>query len=125
MAGKTLIAAWQPQAQQERAKRWYVSASWLGTSVDASVALIGIAIPARHPASNTALNCEQKKIILSGVRRPTNRAIANSRESYGQKLLFELTAVLAVATGSSAVLVWCLGCTLMVHETRLAVQSLA
>jgi hypothetical protein len=71
------------------------------------------------------LNCEQKKIILSCVRRPTNRAIANSRESYGQKLLFELTAVLAVATGSSAVLVCCLGCTLMVHETRLAVQSLA
>jgi hypothetical protein len=43
---------------------------------------------------------------------------ANSRESHGQKLLFELTAVLAV-------LVLCLGCTLMVHETRLAVQSLA
>jgi hypothetical protein len=44
---------------------------------------------------------------------------------YGQKLLFELTAVLAVATGSSAVLALCLGCSLMVHETRLAVQSLA
>jgi hypothetical protein len=28
-------------------------------------------------------------------------------------------------TGSSAVLVLCLGCTLTVHETRLAVQSLA
>ena len=44
---------------------------------------------------------------------------------YGQKLFFELTAVLAVATGTSAVLALCLGCTLMVHETRLAVQSLA
>jgi hypothetical protein len=42
-----------------------------------------------------------------------------------RKLLFELTAVLAVATGSSAVLVLCLGCTLMVRETRLAVQRLA
>jgi hypothetical protein len=67
-----------------------------------------------------ALNCEPQKIILSCVRRPTNRVIADSRESYGQKLSFE--AVLAVATGSSAVLVLC---TLMVHETRLAVQSLA
>jgi hypothetical protein len=125
LARKTLIAARQPEAQQQRARRSYLSASWLGTSVDASVALIGIAIPARHPASNTALNCEQKKIILSRVRRPTNRTIANSRESYGQKLLFELTAVLAVATGSSAVLVWCLGCTWMVHETRLTAESLA
>lgn len=44
---------------------------------------------------------------------------------YGQKLLFELTAVLAVATGASAVFALCLGCLLMVHETRLAVQSLA
>lgn len=44
---------------------------------------------------------------------------------YGQKLLFELAAVLAVATGTSAVLALCLGCSLMVHETRLAVQSLA
>jgi hypothetical protein len=46
---------------------------------------------------------------------------------YGQKLFFELTAVLAVATGTSAVKALCLGlgCTLMVHETRLAVQSLA
>lgn len=44
---------------------------------------------------------------------------------YGQKLLFESAAVLAVGTGASAVLALCLGCTLMVHETRLAVQSLA
>jgi hypothetical protein len=86
LAGKTLIAAPQPEAQQQRARRSYVSVSWLGTPVDASVALIGIAIPARYPASNTALNCGvQKKIILSCVRRLTNRAIANSRESYGQK----------------------------------------
>ncbi len=44
---------------------------------------------------------------------------------YGQKLMFELAASLAVVTGASAVLSLCLGCGLMVHETRLAVQSLA
>ena len=37
---------------------------------------------------------------------------------YGQKLFFELTAVLAVATGTSAVLALYLGCTLMIHEGR-------
>ena len=37
---------------------------------------------------------------------------------YGQKLFFERTAVLAVATGTTAVLALYLGCTLMVHEGR-------
>jgi CHASE2 domain-containing sensor protein len=44
---------------------------------------------------------------------------------YGQKVLFEVAAGLAVMTGASAVIGLATGCTLMVHETRLAVQSLA
>jgi hypothetical protein len=44
---------------------------------------------------------------------------------YGQKILFELAASLAVLTGASAVAGLAVGCTLMVQETRLAVQSLA
>jgi hypothetical protein len=44
---------------------------------------------------------------------------------YGQKPLFILAAGLAVATGASAVVGLAVGCTLMVQETRLAVQSLA
>lgn len=43
---------------------------------------------------------------------------------YGQKVLFEVAAGLAVMTGASAVIGLATGCTLMVHETRLAVQSL-
>ena len=44
---------------------------------------------------------------------------------YGLKFLFELAAALAILTGASALLALSVGCTLMVHETRLAVQSLA
>jgi hypothetical protein len=44
---------------------------------------------------------------------------------YGEKLLFELAASLAVLTGASAVAGLAAGCTLMVQETRLALQSLA
>jgi Protein of unknown function (DUF2721) len=44
---------------------------------------------------------------------------------YGERLLFETAAGLAVATGASAVVGLAVGCTLMVHETHLAVQSLA
>jgi branched-subunit amino acid transport protein len=44
---------------------------------------------------------------------------------YGKKLFFEIAAGLAVLTGASAVVGLAVGCTLMVHETRLAVQSLA
>ena len=43
---------------------------------------------------------------------------------YGLKGLFELAAGLAVMTGASAVIALVGGCTVMVHETRLAVQSL-
>jgi hypothetical protein len=43
---------------------------------------------------------------------------------YGVKLLFEIAAGLAVVTGASAVIGLVTGCPLMVHETRLAVQSL-
>jgi hypothetical protein len=43
---------------------------------------------------------------------------------YGSKVLFEIAAGLAVITGASAVVGLAVGCTLMVHETRLAVQSL-
>ncbi|HXR33957.1 MAG TPA: DUF2721 domain-containing protein [Verrucomicrobiae bacterium] len=43
---------------------------------------------------------------------------------YGQKVLFEAGAGLAILTGASAVVGLSVGCTLMVHETRLAVQSL-
>lgn len=44
---------------------------------------------------------------------------------YGSKPLFVLAAGLAVMTGASAVVGLAIGCTLMVQETRLAVQSLA
>jgi len=44
---------------------------------------------------------------------------------YGERLWFEVAAGLAVLTGASAVVGLAVGCTLMVHETRLAVQSLA
>lgn len=44
---------------------------------------------------------------------------------YGVKTLFEVAAGLAVMTGASAVIGLVTGCTLMVHETRLAIQSLA
>ncbi|HXY00705.1 MAG TPA: DUF2721 domain-containing protein [Candidatus Limnocylindrales bacterium] len=44
---------------------------------------------------------------------------------YGQKPLFVVAAGLAVVTGASAVVGLAVGCTLMVQETRLAVQSLA
>jgi hypothetical protein len=43
---------------------------------------------------------------------------------YGEKILFEAGAGLAILTGASAVVGLSVGCTLMVHETRLAVQSL-
>ena len=43
---------------------------------------------------------------------------------YGQKILFEFAAGLAVITGASAVVGLAVGCFLMVHETQLAVQSL-
>jgi hypothetical protein len=43
---------------------------------------------------------------------------------YGQKLLFDAGAALAMVTGASAVAGLAIGCTLTVHETRLAVQSL-
>jgi hypothetical protein len=44
---------------------------------------------------------------------------------YGQKILFHVTAGLALVTGAVAVLGLASGCALMVHETRLAVQNLA
>jgi len=44
---------------------------------------------------------------------------------YGQRLLFEAAATLAVLTGASAVLGLASGCVLMVRETQLAVRSLA
>jgi hypothetical protein len=53
-------------------------------------------------------------------------SVAGSMAAYfGQKFLFELAAGLAVLTGASAVLGLAIGCSLMVHETRVAVQSLA
>jgi hypothetical protein len=44
---------------------------------------------------------------------------------YGQRLLFQAAAGLAVLTGASAVLGLAFGCVLMVRETQLAVRSLA
>src|SRR5207249_11765882 len=44
---------------------------------------------------------------------------------YGQKLLFQVAAACAVVTGGSAVVGLASGCTVMVHETRLAVRNLA
>lgn len=43
---------------------------------------------------------------------------------YGNKLSFEVAAALAVLTEASAVVGLAVGCALMFHETRLAVQSL-
>jgi hypothetical protein len=44
---------------------------------------------------------------------------------YGQQLLFEVAAALAILTGASAVFGLCSGCVLMVRETRLAVTNLS
>ncbi len=44
---------------------------------------------------------------------------------YGQRLLFQLVAGLALLAGAAAVVGLASGCALMVHETRLAVQNLA
>jgi Protein of unknown function (DUF2721) len=44
---------------------------------------------------------------------------------YGQRLVFEGAAALAVLTGASAVLGLASGCVLMVRETQLAVRNLA
>lgn len=44
---------------------------------------------------------------------------------YGVTVIFEVAAGLAVMTGASAVIGLATGCVLMVHETKLAVQSLA
>jgi Protein of unknown function (DUF2721) len=53
-------------------------------------------------------------------------SVAGSMASYyGLKLLFELGGGLAILTGASAVVALATGCTLMVHETHLAVQILA
>jgi hypothetical protein len=43
---------------------------------------------------------------------------------YGQRLLFQLGALLAILTGGSAVVGLSAGCFTMVNETRLAVKSL-
>lgn len=43
---------------------------------------------------------------------------------YGQRLLFQLGAFLAILTGGSAVVALSVGCFTMVNETRLAVKSL-
>jgi hypothetical protein len=43
---------------------------------------------------------------------------------YGQRLVFEAAAALAVLTGASAVLGLASGCVLMVHETQFAVRNL-
>ena len=43
---------------------------------------------------------------------------------YGQKLVFEFCAGLAVITGASAVIGLCSGCFLMVRETQLAVRTM-
>ena len=44
---------------------------------------------------------------------------------YGQRLVFQLTAGLALLAGAVAVVGLASGCAMMVHETRLAVQNLA
>lgn len=44
---------------------------------------------------------------------------------YGQRILFEVTAGLALLAGAVAVVGLASGCALMVHETRIAVQNLA
>lgn len=44
---------------------------------------------------------------------------------YGQELLFEVAAAVAILTGASAIIGLASGCVLMVRETQLAVRSLA
>jgi uncharacterized protein DUF2721 len=44
---------------------------------------------------------------------------------YGQRILFQVTAGLALLAGAVAVVGLASGCALMVHETRIAVQNLA
>ena len=44
---------------------------------------------------------------------------------YNQKILFVIAGALAMLTGVCAVAGLAIGCSLMVHETRLAVHSLA
>ena len=44
---------------------------------------------------------------------------------YGRRLLFEAAAALAILTGAAAVAGLSWGCSLMVRETRLAIQNLA
>jgi hypothetical protein len=44
---------------------------------------------------------------------------------YGRKLMFDLAAGLAMLTGTAAVIGLAVGCYLMVHETQLAIDSLA
>ena len=44
---------------------------------------------------------------------------------YGQRVLFQLTAGLALLVGAVAVVGLASGCALMVHETRIAVDNLA
>jgi hypothetical protein len=52
-------------------------------------------------------------------------SIAGSSASYyGFKTAFAVCATLAIVTGASAVIGLSVGCTLMVHETRMAVHSL-
>jgi hypothetical protein len=52
-------------------------------------------------------------------------SIAGSTAAYyGSRSLFGAAAALATITGASAVIGLSVGCTLMVHETRLAVKSL-
>ena len=52
-------------------------------------------------------------------------SVAGSSASYyGFKTAFAVSAGLAIITGASAVIGLGVGCTLMVHETRMAVQSL-
>lgn len=52
-------------------------------------------------------------------------SVAGSTASYYDfRRLFGATAILATLTGASAVVGLAIGCTLMVHETHLAVQSL-
>jgi hypothetical protein len=48
----------------------------------------------------------------------------SSAAYYGFKFGFELCAGLAILTGASAVIGLSVGCTVMVHETRMAIQSL-
>jgi hypothetical protein len=44
---------------------------------------------------------------------------------YGQRILFQVTAGLALLAGAVAVVGLASGCALMVHETRIAVDNLA